>query len=137
MNMVCPKCGSGRVWHYHLPPGHIWCDACNQRSTIDEGEAEMKNDYTKKICTRCGERLGVHTVGSMKCPEGYCTFTDAPRYTAADLESARAEGRREAIDEILSMAWRNGEYYQISISDFDDIVRNITNTPDKDKPCPT
>ena len=69
MNMICPKCGSGRVWQYHLPPGHIWCDACNQRSTIDEPIEH-------------GPRVTI--------------------FTNADLESARAEGRKEAIEEVLT-----------------------------------
>jgi hypothetical protein len=54
------------------------------------------------------------------------------------IASAKVEAKSEVLMEVLSMSHRVGKYYQISISDFDDIVRNITNTPDKgDEPCPT
>ena len=50
------------------------------------------------------------------------------------IASAKVEAKSEVLMEVLSMSHRVGKYYQISISDFDDIVRNITNTHDKDEP---
>ena len=39
--------------------------------------------------------------------------------------SAQA-AKAEVLEEVLSMSHRVGKYYQISISDFDNIVKNIT-----------
>jgi hypothetical protein len=47
-------------------------------------------------------------------------------------------GKAEVLKEVLSMSHEvGGKYYQILKSDFDYIVSNITNTTDKDEPCPT